>query len=1219
MRIFFYSLTIAYVMNLTLMSTSANADNLTHSRSMTCSDIKSVIAASQYSFDMPFDIALNNDGSKGYVSISACPCLFVIDFNNDTPYVTGHLSFPFAGFKYLTALAFNKYHNELYVLDNENNVMYVVHTENDTIDKTAINVGFMPENLIVSPDGNYIFVCSVYGNDDKITIINALEKKQESEILLGNIDPYGMAIANSKLYVVGRNANKVYIIDLNPQSENYRTVIKNIAISDKPYDAITNSDGSYIYISHSSSEGKVSVIHTSTDIRALTIDLQIDGKWGKQPKGMAIENDMLYVANSGNSMIYKINTEKNQLLSKHNPVDSGGNIPENLEISPDGKWLYVVHSSSDSMGSVEIIDISCDQKDAPLPDPPPINCPKSPNNSNRIKWCWNSGNGTNLFRYKIDDSDLDYGAEISENVCYQNLYGLPDGLHTFYLQEYNESIDKWSESSVCHTEIDTAAPCSIPESPQAINAQSKHFTITYNAQDRYNDSSCWNDPSGSGLSQVELWVAAPGEQKYQLYDVDKDHTIDGYFEYTASKDGSYRFITCAIDKAGNSEHKNLSEVTIQWESETVYTENFSGYAILSVGAVTDQEGLDSHTLTADNIYKHLINCHFGIEHDMTDPLDHIKYYNPHRNPHTGVDNFETDNFGKPVSYKLSLQHAIEKWAFNKISDLSGPLYIILINHGAKNTFYLNDSSETVSPQELNSWISSLESKLKLENIEIKDIVIVVGTCYSGSYIPELSGPGRIVIASSAHDEPSFRGPKEPGRVREGAFFVSNLFNELVKGKNLADSFMISVERTEGLTARNNISRTAPYFDMAAQHPLLDDDGDSKGSNNIHLTNDGKKSEYIYLGFARQADDPVCIIQTESNPSKILDSDQQTVSFKVSVNTPDNVNAVWIEIRKPGDRLPTFVDEFRQQEFDLEEIYMSYQDKNHYTIDYQQFYDPGKYLIYFYVKDNDGIISGFNETCIYKNKKNNMPPDVVQLIYPMNLDEHSEETECTDLVVEWHGGKDPNFDKVTYTLFLSRNKTFENAIIKEQLIETMCLVNLPDSWDESDVYWKVIAIDDYGAQSESDVWKFHINNPENALPVVFVNVYDSRSRRPIPNALVKFESTGTIINMTMNLQGLYISRIQPGAYDISIHGDHYYSRQETMMINSGFGSALSFALTSKIQTGDINRNEKLDIGDAVLCLQIISGLDNDYYYDLGALTGEVLELRDAIFILQGVSE
>jgi transposase-like protein len=866
------------------------------------------------------------------------------------------------------------------------------------------------------------------------------------------------------------------------------------------------------------------------------------------------------------------------------------------------------------------------QDDDPLPVPPSVSCPKSPNNSNRIKWCWNSGGGTNLFRFKIDNSDLDFGAETSGSYCYQDLYPLSDGLHTFYIQEFNEFINKWSESSVCHIEIDTGLPCSKPVSPEAVTAQSRQITITYDAADRYNDTSCWNDSLGSGLSEVQLWVAPPNEQIYQLHGTDRALSIDGFFEYTPTKDGTYRFITCAVDKAGNVEHIYIQDSAIQ-SVETVYTEKFSGYAILSVGAVSDKEGIDSHTLTANNIYQHLFNRYFGIEYDLTDPRDHVKYFNPHKNPHTGVDSFELDDFGKPISYKLSLQFSIEQWAFHHINRLPGPLYIILINHGAKDTFYLSDSTETVTPQELDAWISKLESKLKThKEDEIEDIVIVVGTCYSGSFIPELSGPGRIVITSSAHDEPSYRGPKEPGHVREGAFFVSNLFNELAKEKSLAESFMISVKRTEDLTHKNTINKLAPYFDTAAQHPLLDDDGDSKGSNNIQLTKDGKKSEGIYLGFARQSDDPVYIVETECNPQR-LTTEENTISLKVSVNKPDNINAVWIEIRKPDDRLPGFLDEFRQKELDLEEINLAYdQPLNKYVLEDYQFTQPGKYTIYFYINDKEGIISGFDETNIYKNKKNNSPPDPVHLIAPINLDDpenhDSEETEFTDVILQWEDSKDTDHDQFTYTVYLSKNSTFEGqaTIVKEQLIETICLVKLTDSWDKNDVYWKVIAIDNYGAQSESEVWKFHIDNPEDALPIVFVNVYDIQSNRPIPNALVRFESKDRKIDMRMNQQGHYIERIQPGAYEINIYGDHYAFTPDHIIIDDQSEISLSFSLTSTIQTGDINRNGKQDIGDAILCLQIISGVDDClYYYDQGALTADVLNLRDAILLLQHLSK
>jgi len=49
-----------------------------------------------------------------------------------------------------------------------------------------------------------------------------------------------------------------------------------------------------------------------------------------------------------------------------------------------------------------------------------------------------------------------------------------------------------------------------------------------------------------------------------------------------------------------------------------------GYAIIAVGSVEGQEGLDSHTKTAENIYLHLINRGFALG-DKSDPMDLIKY------------------------------------------------------------------------------------------------------------------------------------------------------------------------------------------------------------------------------------------------------------------------------------------------------------------------------------------------------------------------------------------------------------------------------------------------------------------------------------------------------------------------------------------------------------------------------------------------------------------
>jgi Leucine-rich repeat (LRR) protein len=865
------------------------------------------------------------------------------------------------------------------------------------------------------------------------------------------------------------------------------------------------------------------------------------------------------------------------------------------------------------------------QDDEPQPLSPVISGPDSPYNSKSVQWCWESGGGSHLYRYKIDDSNLHEGAMETTSLCYRHHSDLTEGEHTFYIQEYNEHTSKWSDAASYDVDIDTGHPCSTAFSPPSATAQLNMVEISYTYDDIYLNQMCGDSATGSGLKKIELWVAKPGEMTYRLADTDEKDAIDGAFEYEMTIEGRYRFLSRAIDRANNAEFSPIPDPDKFYDSETIYARQFSGYAILAVGNVTDQEGLDSHTLTADSIYTQLINRHFGVYHNMQDSLDHIKYFNPNRANHTGVDPFDKDSLDRPLSYKESLKRAIEVWALDRMSTIPGPLYIILIDHGAPDIFYLSDNSETLNPYELNDWITNLEISIQESGIESNEIVIILGSCYSGSFIPKLSGPYRIVIASSAHDEASYRGPEEPGGVREGAFFVSNLFNELAKEKSLAESFMISVQRTEELTHQNLTNRLAPYFDTAAQHPLLDDDGDGKGSNHIQFTKDGRQSENIYLGVASSSDDLVYFKEVECTPQR-LSSQENTVSFKASVNKVDKVNAMWLEIRKPDIRLPDLLYKFRQKELDLEEVYLTdNQSLNQYVLNYDQFIEAGKYSIYFYVKNNEGIISGFDETIIYKNKENNSPPEPVHLISPINLDDpehiHSNETEFTDVILQWEDSRDPDHDQFTYTAYLSKNSTFDDSvtIVKEQILETICLVNLPHSWDKSNVYWKVFAIDDYGAQSESEVFRFYIENLEDALPIVFVHVYDSRSNRPIPKALVRFESKDSRIEMTMNHQGHFIERIQPGAYDISINGDHYVFKPENVVIDTQSEISLSFGLTSTIQTGDINRNGKQDIGDAIQCLQIISGIEDAYYYDQGALTGNVLELRDAIFIMQRLSE
>ena len=287
------------------------------------------------------DIALIGDGSKGYVSSAASTSVYLIDFstgiaNESDKIVIGTSAQP-------RALAYNPFRNELYVVNATIGApLRTIDTTTNTLKTGSIAVGAAPKNVIVSPDGATIYVCSSYSGQNRVTVIDAATGATNTIPFLDDIDPYGMAIAANKLYVVGQSSGRVYVIDLNSASPNYRTVIKNINAGGGAYETIARPDGAFIYVSlNDNIGGAIAVIDTATD--------QLVGNpipVGMNPQGMAVSGNILYVTNYyGTNHISMINTATNTKLET-GTIASGGTGPITLAVSPDGNKLYVVHGGS---------------------------------------------------------------------------------------------------------------------------------------------------------------------------------------------------------------------------------------------------------------------------------------------------------------------------------------------------------------------------------------------------------------------------------------------------------------------------------------------------------------------------------------------------------------------------------------------------------------------------------------------------------------------------------------------------------------------------------------------------------------------------------------------------------------------------------------------------------------------------------------------------------
>jgi plastocyanin len=103
-----------------------------------------------------------------------------------------------------------------------------------------------------------------------------------------------------------------------------------------------------------------------------------------------------------------------------------------------------------------------------------------------------------------------------------------------------------------------ALPSSSASSPATSSSTS--FTVGYTT----------TDPSGSGLSEVELWVETPGAGSYSLAATDATPASPSFTYTAAGGDGVYRFYTRARDNDGNYEDAPASAPDSTTQVQTTF-------------------------------------------------------------------------------------------------------------------------------------------------------------------------------------------------------------------------------------------------------------------------------------------------------------------------------------------------------------------------------------------------------------------------------------------------------------------------------------------------------------------------------------------------------------------------------------------------------------------------------------------------------------------------
>jgi len=637
------------------------------------------------------------------------------------------------------------------------------------------------------------------------------------------------------------------------------------------------------------------------------------------------------------------------------------------------------------------------------------------------------------------------------------------------------------------------------------------------------------------------------------FDFDQEGTYGFNAEFTATRTiaaapGSVSGLSCATGALGTP------VVSLQTSSsaKNLLVGSSPGYVILVQGRVAgDDLGLRSHNHTTNRIYEVLKSRGFDDAN--------IFYFNHDTNQDGGVDlpggGPNTTTGIDEVPTKAALQALLTDTASapgslaEAMNASPGPLYVVLVDHastdGVNGTFYINPDdpdvpSRTITSSELAGWITTLEDN----TANVDPVIPMIGACFSGSWIEDLSAPNRIVITSSTAFEESYRGPNEPvavsvepsGFLRTGEFFFEEFFKAAEQGNSLKRSFEVATLKTEEYTRRDSSGSVGGQFpDNAAQHPLLEDNGLfdplDLGSNNLLVAPsasepnpDGVLADTLFLGvppgagFATSTKGPVAQVSGISDTGFLGVGED---SIFLALTTPDDslVQDAWIEVRSLNQILPAGSGGIASATFQVDNdvlvggvpasvrLPLTHSAPLGFVAAPSVFSEPGKYRVFYYVQDVvTGDISPTRSSIVYKDSgSNTAAPTTPILSLPENLPAPAGTVTSPDIVFDWSDSTDDDVDPFTYKLEVATDPGFAAATIKlerDEIAQSYYFLDEAEQLPGGDIYyWRVTVTDVFGKFSVSATSSFETN---------YTNAVRPKANITVSNALTEVELDGAVV-------------------------------------------------------------------------------------------------------------
>jgi hypothetical protein len=716
----------------------------------------------------------------------------------------------------------------------------------------------------------------------------------------------------------------------------------------------------------------------------------------------------------------------------------------------------------------------------------------------------------------------------------------------------------------------------------------------------------------SGITIVIHFIAPDGTTIHSFTTTTYDKY--GHFVFTHTFDNAAAglwTIQASMLGTGNfnsikSDTQNLNVVTAP------------GYAILIQG---DSGGLfkQNYAYSIDDIYKRLLG-------KLLMPED-IYYLSQPGATHDAA--IETNG----NATLQSIENAIKAWVYDRIVTQKigvAPLYIVLMDHGGKGgKFYLG--AETLTPGELNTWLSSLEADIKTATGNDLKTVIVNGFCYSGGFIQALSKEGRVIISSSAEDEQSVQGPVTDAKTY-GEYFVYYLFDYLGKGYRLRDAFREATQVTHDY--RFCKSNNCGYNSLSSQgstrqHPLLDDNSDGKGSwLGLLGQEDGKSDSLASRLVLGLGSNPVMLSVTEVMPTTTFPSGTTSVVVYAKTSDPANTKASWVEVVKPSYAAPDSGGT-GQVVMNLPKAIGTYNEgtgKWESTISLDE---SGMYRVYYYAMDSGQNTLPPVTGTFYVNTAGNRAPSTFALTEP----EENREINDALMLFKWQRAVDPDHHPVTYTLRIYEDvggskgpeiKRYElipqeffyfNGAREKRGDGTTNLFTVGASY-----WWEIEAIDGMGAFVISDVRKFRIMFTNLISGILTGIVYSDRDFALIASATVMATIGNSTIPVAV-INGAFAITVQQNSIALAAnaggYGDTYVS---DIPIRSGDVTTVNIIMSpTSAKLGDVDGVNERTIADVILALQVLTRSpipgSITIHKDADVNSDNKIGLAEVIYILQ----